>query len=272
MILDAAAEISGPTAEISGSNTEITVKTPATPATPEIPASARVSKRRTVRQDCVPMTFIDPRTPRGQGEPRVVLLSEKFEPYPKRGVAIENIAGMFSTFVEIGMLRGLIVDTITPFGVQHMLFHVAGNVIVDQGRGFFKACRDFACIAELSRCLYLERPANRVHMLVLTARLGKRAQVEQDGYFERSFGRHGGLFRRTAQMDECNTARLEITSHTGPFEIAPEVLPLTNDWTVTGRGAVIGRFTWAGLNWDAHAERLVLEYSERVVARLEECC
>ena len=73
-------------------------------------------------------------------------------------------------------------------------------------------------------------------------------------------------------MDECNTARLEITSHTGPFAIAPEVLPLTNDWTVTGRGAVIGRFTWAGLNWDERAERLVTEYSERVVAMLGECC
>ena len=109
-------------------------------------------------------------------------------------------------------------------------------------------------------------------MLVLTARLGKRAQVDQDGYLERSFGRHSGLFRRTPQMDECNQARLEITSHTGPFAIAPEVLPLSNDWTVTGRGAVIGRFTWAGLNWDANTERMVLAYSERVVSLIEECC
>ena len=150
---------------------------PPTIPSAKIPAGERVSKRRAVRQDCVPMTFIDPRTPRGEGRACVVMLSEKFVPYPKRGVAIENICGMFSTFVEIGMLRGLIVDTITSFGVQHMLFHVAGNVIVDQGRGFFKACRNYSCIDELSRCLYLERPTNRVHMLVLTARLGKRAQV-----------------------------------------------------------------------------------------------
>ena len=218
------------------------------------------------------MTFIDPQTPRGQAEARVVMLSEKFAPYPKRAVVIENICGMFSTFVEIGMLRGLIVDAITPFGVQHMLFHVAGNVVIDQGRGFFKACKDFAGIEELSRCLYLERPANRVHMLVLTAWLGKRVQVEQDGYLNRSFGRHSGLFRWIHRMDECNNARIEITSHSGAFAIDPEVLPLTNDWTVTGRGAVIGRFTWEALDWSARAERLVTEYSERIVALLGECC
>ena len=109
-------------------------------------------------------------------------------------------------------------------------------------------------------------------MLVLTARLGKRAQVEQDGYLDRSFSRHSGLFRWIHRMDECNNARIEITSHSGAFAIDPEVKPLTNDWTVTGRGAVIGRFTWEALDWNARAERLVLEYSERIVALLDECC
>lgn len=122
-----------------------------------MPESSSQSKRRKLVQDCVPMNFVDPRAPRGEDKSYVVMLSEKYTPYPKRGVIIENICGMFSTFVEIGMLRGLIVDTITPFGLQHMLFHVAGNVIVDQGRGFFKACRYhllyvlvFACLASLT--------------------------------------------------------------------------------------------------------------------------
>jgi hypothetical protein len=128
----------------------------------------------------VPMKVANRFAPPGLLQPSVVMLDAKHAPYPPRGVAIENICGMFATYVEVGMLRGLVVDTITPFGMQHKLFHAEGNVIVDQGRGFFKACRSAAGVEELSRCLYLETPRNRVHMLVLTARLGKRAQASSD--------------------------------------------------------------------------------------------
>lgn len=96
--------------------------------------------------DCVAMKVMQPLGPRGV--PSVVMLDERFTPYPKRGAQIENLCGMFATFVEIGMLRGLVVDTITPFGVQHMLYHVEGNITVDQGRAFFKACRR-ALVADL---------------------------------------------------------------------------------------------------------------------------
>ena len=125
---------------------------------------------------------------------------------------------------------------------------------------------------ELSRCLYLERPKNRVHMLVLTARLGKRVQVSKEGYMESVLAPHYGRFSITPRMDEENSLRLEIASFTGPFEIAPEVRPISNDWTVTGRGAVIARFTWEALDWDDGTEARVLEYSRRVVALLEASC
>ena len=125
---------------------------------------------------------------------------------------------------------------------------------------------------ELSRCLYLERPKNRVHMLVLTARLGKRVQVSKEGYMESVLAPHYGRFSITPRMDEENSLRLEIASFTGPFEIAPEVRPILNDWTVTGRGAVIARFTWEALDWDDGTEARVLEYSRRVVALLEASC
>lgn len=213
--------------------------------------------------------------PPGPVEPTVVMLDERHAPYPRRGVAIENLCGMFLTYVEIGMLRGLVVDTITPFGVQHMLFHAEGNIVVDQGRGFFKACRSAAGLVELSECLYLETPRNRVHMLVLTARLGKRVQVESAGYLERSLSPHQGLFRVTPPMDETNHLRLEVKTHAGPFDIDPAIRPLTNDWTVTGRGAVIGRFTWpqyGALNWDSSVEEKIFKYSEHVIALLESCC
>lgn len=223
----------------------------------------------------VPMKVANRFAPPGRIEPSVVMLDEKHAPYPRRGVGVENLCGMFATYVEVGMLRGLVVDTITPFGVQHMLFHAEGNVIVDQGRGFFKACRSAAGLEELSRCLYLETPKNRVHMLVLTARLGKRVQVESAGYLERSLAPHQGLFRITPPMDETNHMRLEVKTFAGPFQIERSIRPLSNDWTVTGRGAVVARFTWPqyeALNWNEDVERMVISYSERVVALLDSCC
>lgn len=213
--------------------------------------------------------------PPGRIESGVLMLDAKYAPYPRRGVGVENLCGMFATFVEVGMLRGLIVDTITPFGVQHMLFHAEGNVIVDQGRGFFKACRSAAGLEELSRCLFLETPKNRVHMLVLTARLGKRVHVESAGFLERSLAPHQGLFYITPPMDENNHMRLEVKTFEGAFAIDPSVRPLANDWTVTGRGAVVARFTWPkdeALNWDARVEGMILAYSERVIALLDTCC
>jgi hypothetical protein len=220
--------------------------------------------------DCVAMKVMQPLGI--HGIPGVVMLDERFTPYPKRGLQIENLCGMFATFVEIGMLRGLVVDTITPFGVQHMLYHVEGNITVDQGRAFFKACRSFTGIQELSQCLYLETPKNRVHMMVLTARLGKRVQVAKGGYMETSLAPHYSRFGITPRMDDDNYLRLDVTSYTGPLEIAPEIQPLTNDWTVTGRGAVIARFTWEALDWDAGVEARILAYSERVLALLEASC
>jgi hypothetical protein len=235
----------------------------------------RRSNPRREQRDCVPMKVANRLAPPGPVVPTVVMLDERYRPYDRRGVAIENLCGMFLTYVEIGMLRGLIVDTITPFGVQHMLFHAEGNVVVDQGRGFFKACRSAVGLADLSQCLYLETPRNRVHMLVLTARLGKRVQVESAGFLERSLYAHQAYFRITPPMDDTNNLRLEIKKYGGPFEIDPAIQPLTNDWTVTGRGAVIGRFTWpqyGGVNWDDSTENLIFQYSERVISLLESCC
>lgn len=94
-----------------------------------------------------PFKIVGP-TPRAGGvnmrvkeSPGLVTLSDRYAPYDARGVQIDNIGGMFSTYVEVQALQGLIVEAITPFGVQHTLFHVDGNLVVDRGRGFYQACR-----------------------------------------------------------------------------------------------------------------------------------
>lgn len=89
---------------------------------------------------------------------------------------------------------------------------------------------------------------------------------------EASLAPHYSRFGITPRMDDDNYLRLDVTSYTGPLEIAREIQPLTNDWTVTGRGAVIARFTWEALNWDAGVEASILAYSERMLALLEASC
>lgn len=69
------------------------------------------------------------------------LRGAKFRPYPRRGAQIENLCGIFGQRVEVRNLCGLMVDASTPFGMQHEMFHIEGNVNVSQGRGMFKACR-----------------------------------------------------------------------------------------------------------------------------------
>lgn len=107
----------------------------------------------------------------------VVMLPDRYAPYAARALQIDNLCGMFLTYADIRSMQGLFVDTITPFGVQHIVYHVEGNLHLDQGRAFFKACRSFAGVEALSRALYLETPRNKIHMVVLSARLGRRVQA-----------------------------------------------------------------------------------------------
>lgn len=105
------------------------------------------------------------------------MLPDRYAPYAARALQIDNLCGMFLTYADIRSMQGLFVDTITPFGVQHIVYHVEGNLHLDQGRAFFKACRSFAGVEALSRALYLETPRNKIHMVVLSARLGRRVQA-----------------------------------------------------------------------------------------------
>jgi len=93
-----------------------------------------------------------------------------------------------------------------------------------------------------------------------------------DGFLDRSLQRHSALFRSAPRIEETNNARIDILRFEGPFAIDPEVVPLTNDWTVTGKGVVIGRFTFRDLEWTEHAEARIVAFGERVVAFLGTCC
>ena len=134
------------------------------------------------------------------------------------------------------------------------------------------ANRGIKSLTRLGASLYLEDPKSKVHMAVLTARLGRRVQVSWLGYLETKLQAYAGKIRFTPRLDENNNSvRIEIKQFTKEFEIDPSIKPLTNDWTVTGKGAVIIRFTWDAIWWTERVEEKVIEYAERVVELLDQC-
>ena len=66
---------------------------------------------------------------------RETVLSPRWDPYPKRGIEVENVCGRFEGFHHeqgwSGMdsrLAPVCVRSTTPFGTQMELFHVRGQV------------------------------------------------------------------------------------------------------------------------------------------------
>ena len=71
-------------------------------------------------------------------------------------------------------------------------------------------------------------------------------------------------------IDETNSVRVSVVRFEGPF--AWHMEPKANDWTITGKGAVVGRMTWAGLEWSQAVESEVLAFADRMTAVLWGCC
>jgi hypothetical protein len=71
-------------------------------------------------------------------------------------------------------------------------------------------------------------------------------------------------------MEETNSVRVSVVHFTGRF--AWDLAPASNDWTITGKGAVVGRMTWAGLEWTRAVEASVLAFADRMTLLLAECC
>ena len=72
--------------------------------------------------------------------------------------------------------------------------------------------------------------------------------------------------------EENNTAKFAVVNFTGRFHLPPHVIPLSNDWSVTGRGAVIARLTWGGLDWTEETENVLLAFCNTVGEVFLECC
>ena len=76
-------------------------------------------------------------------------LSPQWDPYPPRGVEVENICGRFENFHVDGVWRGMderlksvCFKSPTPFGAQTELFHLRGQVIYSLFNHFYYYSHD----------------------------------------------------------------------------------------------------------------------------------
>ncbi len=96
-------------------------------------------------------------------------------------------------------------------------------------------------------------------------------QVSESGLLETNLTRFGEWIRVEGRMYEhTNTVRLRVKKFEGPvFGLPPEFRPDNNDWMVTGKGMVITRLTWKGLEWSQEAEDACLAMCARVIEWLK---
>lgn len=231
--------------------------------------------KRTERCDCVPESVL-----RADGEVQTIMLDERYTPYASQGARIENLCGVFKEPVAPPDISPVLTMTLSAFGRQREVFNVHGNAAIHHGRANFMGVRSAAGLEGLARGLNLTSVDNAVHMAVMCGKTGQRVQVSASGLLENvllnRFARHLRVEGR--MYDQTNTVRLSI--HTfcanpdadpnaeGVFYLPRAYWPDRNDWTVTGRGTVMTRFTWRKhrVEWTRECEAACLALCNSVMA------
>jgi hypothetical protein len=218
------------------------------------------------RKICVPESIRSSQT----GETETVMLEERYAPYTKQGARIENLCGTFTEYIFGTGLEPVTVKN----GTSRDLFHLHGNVTINQGKGAFMGVRGMKGLAALASVLQISSPAcNIVHMAVLTIKLGKRVQVSSNGLLETNLEKHAEHLRVEGRMYEhTNAVRFSVVKFEAPqFRLSPEIMPSNNDWMVTGKGMLIIRLSWRRVVWTQEVEAECLSLCERVAAWIDTC-
>ena len=198
----------------------------------------------------------------------------KFRPYAKRGSQIDNLCGQFTTFVSDAptQLGGLMHRVCSGFGWQNDVYHLDGNLSLCMGRASFKACRSMEGLTRLGGVLGLPDTSNRVHMVVVSSMLGRRMHVPKGGFLDKTLCNSGWPISVGFPLDSTNSVRVSIVHFQKEFAWPDRAtLPASNDWTVTGKGALVGRLTWEGIQWTSGVEAEVLAFADRVARLLAGC-
>lgn len=207
---------------------------------------------------------------RPEGGVETIMLDDRYTPYDKQDPRIENLCGSFTEFVRTTGLN----TVISKATGQKELYHLHGNVVINQGRGSFLAVRGMHGLLALSQALKLSTPRNVVHMVVLTSKMGRRVQVSSAGLLEACLGRQTGVVRVIGRMYEhTNSVGFTILRFDKlPFFMPLEFRPDSNDWTVTGKGMVIIRLIWKSMEWSQGCEEACLALCQDVTDWLRTCC
>ena len=56
----------------------------------------------------------------------------------------------------------------------------------------------------------------------------------------------------------------QIKKFDGVFTLPEHIIPLKNNWTLTGKGTVIARITWKNLKWSREVEAECLRFCSNV--------
>jgi hypothetical protein len=203
------------------------------------------------------------------GEIGSVLLDRRYTPYAKQGARIENLCGSFTEYVHTDGLAQVVKKT----GTQKEIFHLHGNVVINQGKGAFMGVRGMAGLEKLARAINISTPGNVVHMAVMTSKIGRRVQVSCNGLLETNLERHREHLRVEGRLYEhTNAVRFTLTKFEAPqFRLPRAMVPDNNDWMVTGKGMLIIRLSWRRVAWTREIEAECLALCERVLAWLDEC-
>lgn len=204
--------------------------------------------------------------------PRTVMRHTRMAPYARRPARFENVCGQYLAKVHYPAVASAVVDSRSFFGVQKEMYHTEGAVTLNGRTATYKGCRGHQSIGRLARALCLHGAESRVHMAILSGTTGTPTEVRQEGYLEIRLWPcvQEGLVRVEPPFEQTNSLRLSITRFEGEFALPEAIRPVTNDWTVTLRGAVIARMTWAGLEWRQETEDALAAFADRVIAMLAE--
>ena len=199
-------------------------------------------------------------------------LGVKYTPYARSRPEVQNLCGSFTAPLYLGCLQGAVMRNSTTFGYTKSLYHLHGNVTVHDMKASYMGCKGVRAITELARSLKMDTPRNKTHMAVFTFRLGKSAQCTRGGYVETMILRnHAGYMEAMSRgFEENNSTRFTVAYFKGLFDLSPALVPTKNDWTLTCKGVVIGRMTWADMDWTEETERHLLSFCDKMFTIFDE--
>lgn len=147
------------------------------------------------------------------GKEEVILLDERYTPYDCQRARIENLCGSFTEFVSSSGLECVLGRQ----AGQRELYHLHGNVVLNQGRAAFLAVRGIDGLEGLARALRIQSSSNVVHMVVLTSKIGKRAQVSSAGLLETLLHQQRGHVRVVGRIyEQTNSVGFSLTRSSPP--------------------------------------------------------